>query len=160
MIYIVLLSFSVYLSYYLSIILSISPSVCAPVYLSIICLSVCLSACPSVYRSICLSILSVCRSICLSLYLSIDLSAFVRSVYHLAICMCGLSFACWGHKMRHFSTFVLPAVVHGGLPVLLVLVGFSFRGVAKRWAILLWSFDIFLIFPDFLGFYVVRTLVR
>ena len=105
LIYIVLLSFSVYLSYYLSIILSISPSVCAPVYLSIICLSVCLSACPSVYRSICLSILSVCRSICLSVYLSIDLSVFFRSVYHLAICMCGLSFACWGHKMHHFSTF-------------------------------------------------------
>ena len=70
MIYIVLLSFSVYLSYYLSIILSISPSICAPVYLSIICLSVCLSACPSVYRSICLSVgLSVCLCICLSIYL-------------------------------------------------------------------------------------------
>ena len=116
MIYIVLLSFSVYLSYYLSIILSISTSICAPVYLSIICLSVCLSACPSVYRSIYLSILSVCRSICLS----IDLSVFVRSVYHLAMCVCGLSFACLGHRMHYFSTFFLPAVVHGGLSVLLV----------------------------------------
>ena len=38
--------------------------------------------------------------------------------------------------------------------------GFSFRGVTKRWAIILWGFVIFLIFPDFLGFYVVRTLVR